>query len=77
MLPGCSGVQLAAVWGTSASDVWVGGGKNGFRAQLAHWDGGSWTWVFVPLEDSIGTIAGAGSQVWVAAAYGDLLRKAP
>jgi hypothetical protein len=76
-LPACSGVKLQAVWGTGPSDVWVGGGINGRSAKLAHWDGGGWPWVFVPLDGSIATIAGAGSAVWVAADYGDLLRKAP
>jgi hypothetical protein len=75
-LPSCSGVKLTEVWGTGAGDVWVGGGTNERSGQLAHWDGSAWTWVFVPLDSPVTSIAGAGSQVWVAD-FGDLLRKGP
>jgi len=52
--------HLTAVWGTSPSDVWVGG----TTSTLLHYDGSSWSQISTSLSN-IDSISGSGpSDVW-------------
>ena len=67
--------RISTVWGTSPTDVWLGGGAGPNRRILAHWDGKSW----IRTDESAGTqvlqIAGtARNGLWAVAHLGQVLR---
>ncbi len=62
---------LQALWGSSPSDVWIGG-SNGF---VARFDGSSWSVIPTGLSDSISAISGTGpTDVWAVTLQGSVLR---
>lgn len=61
--------QGRAIWGTSSSDVWVGGDGG-----LVHYDGTSWTWETTPKLSYVGQVShlwgNSSSNAWLLAGGG-------
>jgi hypothetical protein len=79
VLPGYgSAAQYRGIWGTSSSNVWVGGGGSfdGYT-WLSHWDGASWTTHVNPLGQRVMGLAGAGDRVWAIDQLGGIVRHRP
>ncbi len=61
--------QLFAVWGSSASDVWVVGDEvvgEGLEAIVLHFNGSAWTVAYTESVQDFGRVWGSGpSDVWV------------
>ncbi len=63
--------NLLAVWGSSASDVWVGGSSG----LIAHYDGTGWAVIPTGSNETIIGLAGtAANDVWAVTVQGSILR---
>ncbi len=63
--------NLLTVWGSSASDVWVGGSSG----LVAHHNGTSWAVIPTGSNETISGIAGtSGTDVWAVTVQGSILR---
>jgi hypothetical protein len=76
--PAHAGTAFQALWGTSASDVWVaGGGVFGSATEILHWDGANWTTHVNALGQLPIGIETSGGDVRVIDAAGGIVRYRP
>jgi hypothetical protein len=70
---GGDGRSLSTVWGTSSTDVWVGGGVDA-TGEVHHYDGNTWTQAAIPAVPMISWVFGfTQADVWAVGRGGGVL----